>query len=63
MSVVSSLLQRVAGLGTRRMGGRDPQLQFAYDAVTPGPSLVAAGPIAQHYISINFTYFNIFQSL
>ena len=47
MSVVSSLLQRVVGLGTRRMGDRDPPLQFAYDAVTPGPSLVAAGPIAQ----------------
>ena len=47
MSAASSLLQRVVGLGARRMGGRDPQQQFVYDAATPGPSLVAACPIAQ----------------
>ena len=50
MSAASSLLQRVVGLGARRMGGRDPQQQFVYDAATPGPSLVAAGPIAQLWI-------------
>ena len=47
MSAASALLQRVAGPGARRMGGRDPQLQFTYDAAIPEPSLVAADPIAQ----------------